>query len=202
MLLNLIHILVCCRISFCFWGQIIFHSVCVYIHSSVGHLGCFHVFAVVNNAAVNKCIQISLWDPVFNSFECIIISRSFPKFLDPTLNSIFCFLRTTILFPRWLYHILRYHQQWTRAVFSPHPHLCLFSVCFLTIAILLSVRGYLIVVSICVFLTINDVEHLFMYFISHLYIFFGEMSFQILFPFFNYLLLLIFVPEASVCDQK
>ena len=105
MLLNFIHILVCCRISFFFWGQIIFHSVCVCIHSSVGHLGCFHVFAVVNNAAMNKCIQISLWDPVFNSFECIIISRSFPKFLDPTLNSIFYFLRTTILFPQWLYYL-------------------------------------------------------------------------------------------------
>ena len=39
--------------------------------------------------------------------------------------------------------------------------------------------------SICISLVISDVEHLFCVFIGHLYIFFGKMSIQILYPFFN-----------------
>lgn len=42
------------------------------IHSFFdGHLGCFHVLSVVNNAFVNVSVQVSLWDPDFKSFQYI-----------------------------------------------------------------------------------------------------------------------------------
>ena len=38
-----------------------------FIHSFVdSHLGCFHVLAIVNNAELNKGMQILLWDSDFN----------------------------------------------------------------------------------------------------------------------------------------
>ena len=47
-----------------FYGWVIFHCVYVshfFIHSSVdGHLGCFHVLAVANSAAVNNGIHVSV----------------------------------------------------------------------------------------------------------------------------------------------
>ena len=43
-----------------------------FIHLSVrGHLSCFYLFAVVNNAAVNVGIQVSVCIPAFNSFGYI-----------------------------------------------------------------------------------------------------------------------------------
>ena len=43
-------------------------------HSSVdGHLGCFHVLAIVNNAAMNTWVHVSLWINVF------VFSRYIPR---------------------------------------------------------------------------------------------------------------------------
>lgn len=58
------------RISFFFlkveWCSIVH----IFIHSSLeGYLGCSHMLTVVNNAAMNREVQISLWDLDFVSFD-------------------------------------------------------------------------------------------------------------------------------------
>ena len=41
----------------------------LFIHSSVdGHLGCFHLLAILNNAIMNAGIHVSVQVPAFNSF--------------------------------------------------------------------------------------------------------------------------------------
>ena len=75
------------------------------IHSSVdGHLGCFHLLAVMSNAVINMGVQVSLWDPAFKSFGYIARSRiagsygnSISNFLR-SFHTVFCSSCTTLHF--------------------------------------------------------------------------------------------------------
>uniref|UniRef100_A0A9L0RE34 Uncharacterized protein n=1 Tax=Equus caballus TaxID=9796 RepID=A0A9L0RE34_HORSE len=57
--------------------------------------------------------------------------------------------------------IVQSHQQYASVPISPHPCQHLSSFC-LIVAIPMNVKWYLIVVLICIFLMISDIENLFM----------------------------------------
>ena len=126
-----------------------------FIHSTIdGHLGSFHVLAIINSSAMNFEVHIS--------FQTV-----FPEYtpgvwlLYHILALLLVIKRASILLSIVVVPVYIPTNSVERVPFSPCPIYHLLSAEILVMALLTDMKSYLTIVLICISLIISNLEHLF-----------------------------------------